>query len=140
MTLKSQRSNVVACFSLQIVEPLPIAEVTFELTPLLGGFAARLTPDSRGWATSYGASSLWLKFTPQSALNEVSEVKLYEFNPRQNFSVQRTVLGLRLKAWFQVWFQLRDAENVVLVESQPATIKTLGRDAPTSPPPNVPSA
>jgi hypothetical protein len=111
------------CFIPAYVPP-PIAPVALELLPLLGGFAARLTPDGRGWFSGYGARSVWLEYQATSATGIPDTVFVSNVGTTQNLTLQKTVLDLNEREVYQVRYSLKNEAGEVVSVSQWAQVTT----------------
>jgi hypothetical protein len=115
----SQFSNAVL-----FIAPLPIAAPEFALVALLGGFAARLTPDGRGWFFGYGAKSVWLEYQATNATDIPETVFVSNMATTQNLTLQKTVLDLNEREVYQVRYSLKNEAGEVASVSQWAQITT----------------
>lgn len=112
-------------------EPPEAIEVT--TSPLIGGFAVRLTPDALGWYRGYGISAVFVRYRRQGAQQEWTVKNVANIHPRTNFLVQKTVLGLERGKIYDVqcYASTEDMSGPIFFES--SAILTLNAGAPIPP-------
>jgi hypothetical protein len=103
----------------------PSGAISFEIVPLLGGFCARLNCPKRGWKNLFGASQIRLTYFEILPGSTVNNVEIYTVESGQNFTLQKTVLGLEETRDYRVRFLLINADNVPVFASTLHDVKTL---------------
>jgi uncharacterized protein YcsI (UPF0317 family) len=107
--------------------------ITFHLVPLKGGFCARLSAAGKNWRQAYNAKFIRLSFFEDALDGEAQNIEIYEVEPSDNITLQKTVLDLSANQFFNARFVLLNAQGNPAFVSSLRRVKTLASNAPVRP-------